>query len=429
MRHPALLLTLAWLGAGAGALARAESTAARLATEIVAKGYQRVGVLPRFLSKTPGGAEMAGGTIGPQADEYAEKLTDSLINAEQGRYTIVEARRMRKAFKALSVDDLADKAALAKVADGVNGLDALVVGTVTDERQPDEDGKVGGLNIRCELIALRDGSVAAVAREQVGPSLADGAYMGESWELRRWDDVGLTNVGLNLPADGIPEDAFGSGHNREVMQYPMIRRDKPHPLLDPTFPFPTEILVNGQPRPLTQVGEKVYVALDPGESYAVAIRNQSPRGVYDAVFIDGINILGKVRENPAACRYWNFAAGSKALYKGWFSGESGKFLEEEFMITQADATVAAGQGFNDNLGLITVVFFTVGMKDVPEPPRTKAMRVGGTFGTGTSTKTRELTLEMKNGEPPGAILAAATVHYATTAQLKKLQAPSSPVDR
>ena len=406
-----------------------ESAARKLAAEIVEKGYAKVGIMPRFKSRVPGGEDTLGGSIGPQADKFAEDLQDDLANLADNRFKVIDGGRIKKAFGSLTIEDLNNQSLLAKVAKDVGGLDALIVGSVLDERDPSGKTNLASLDTRCRLIDVRDGSVAGTAKESVKVTLSEAAYMGESWELRRWTSDGLTNVGLDLPAGEAPEIAFGTGPVYETDQYAMIRRPTAHPLLDPTFPFPTEIIVDGEARKPVQVGDQLYVALDPGDIYQIAMKNDAPRNVYTAVFVDGINVLGKERESPSSCRHWDFAAGNKARFKGWVSGDGGKFIEEEFMITEADATVGAGQGFSEKLGVITVVFYTVGMKDVPAAPKSKAMIVGGTFGTGTSKKTRELNLDMKARELPGPILATVTLHYATSAQIKKLEAPQIPADR
>ena len=419
-----LVVALALLTAGKD---QAGATSEKLAAEIVQAGYKRVGVLPRFIVREPGKEEELGGSIGPQADLYAEDLEDELAAAASDRFKVVEGRLMKKAFKNLTLESLSDKDALRKVADGVGGLDALIVGTVVDgrEAQGGAEPGAGGLNVRCRLIDLKDGGLAASTREQVGVSLSDAAYMGESWELRRWTKDGLANVGLDdqAAADGAAVSPFGAGPVYEAAQYPKIRRDRPHPLLDPEFPYPIQITVDDQVRQPVKVGDQLYVTLEPGDVYKIRVKNQCPQRVYLSLFVDGINTLGKQREHPSSSRYWSLDAGAEALFRGWVTGEAGKYHEEEFMIAPADQTVGYQQGFSEKLGIITAVFYTVGTEGVPEAPTMKAAMVSGTFGTGTSGKTRELSLEDKAGARPGIILAAVTIRYVTSSELKQIQNP------
>lgn len=411
------LLTLAKDPAG--------TTSEKLVAEIVQKGYQRVGVLPRFIVREPGKEEALGGSIGPQADLYAEDLESELAAAAADRFTVVDGRQMKKAFKGLSLESLSDTTALRKVADAVGGLDALIEGTVVDGRGSG-DPTAAGLNVRCRLIDLKNDGLATSTREQVGISLSDAAYMGESWELRRWTKDGLVNVGLDdQGVDGTAVSPFGAGPVYEAAQYPKVRRDRPNPLVDPEFPFSIEIVVEDQVKKPVKVGDQFYVPLEPGDVYKIRVKSRCPRRVYLSLFVDGINTLGKQREHPSSCRYWSLDAGADALFRGWVTGEAGKYHEEEFMITPAEETVAIGQGFSERLGLITAVFYTIGMDDVPEAPNMKAALVTGTFGTGTSGKARELNLEVKAGARPGLILASVTLHYVTSSELKQIQNPDA----
>lgn len=398
------------------------TSAERLARQIVEKGYKRVGVLPRFIVRKPGEDEAFGGSIGPQAESFAVDLEDELVATADGRFQVVPGRQLKRTFKDLKLDQLGDAQTLAKAAVGADGLDALIIGTVVDGRETEVDGRIGGLNVRCQLLDVSSGTLAATTREQVHVTLGSAAYMGESWELRRWTDAGLENVGLaGEDAQGFALSPFGAGPVYEEGQYRLIRRDRPHPLLDPEFPYPMEILVGTEVRRPEPLAEKLYVTLEPGESYKIRVKNDGPRRVYLAVFVDGVNVLGKKLETPAECRYWGVDAGKTGQFAGWVTVKDGKYSEEEFMITPADDSVAAGQNFSDNLGMITAVVFSVGMKDVPEAPTMKASIVGGTFGTGVSGKSRELTLESTAGEKPGLILSAATIHYVTSSQLKRIR--------
>jgi len=419
-----LIATAMLLGAlsTAASAPEAGTTAERLAAEVVEKGYRRVGVLPRFLVHRPGEEEAFGGSIGPQAEAFAVDLEDELVALADGRYQVVPGRQLKDSFHDLKLDQLGDPQTLAKASVRADGLDALIIGSVVDERAEQVDGRVGGLSVRCQLLDVSDGTLAATARERVRVTLASAAYMGESWELRRWTEAGLENVGL-APEDaqGSATSPFGAGPIYEERQYALIRRDLPHPLLSPEFPFPLEILVGDEARKPEEVGGRLYVTLEPGESYKIRVQNRSPRRVYTSVFVDGVNILGKELETPESSRYWGLDPGKLGQFGGWVTQKDGKAVEEEFMIAPADDTVAVGKNFSDNLGMITAVYYTVGMADVPEAPAMKAGIVGGTFGTGVSGKERDLSLEEKSGARPGLILAATTIHYLTSSQLKRLR--------
>jgi hypothetical protein len=400
------------------------SSTEELVVVICDHGYERVGVLPRFMARKPGEAEALAGAIGPQAEAYAEDLEVDLARRSKGRFQVVPGPQIRRAMAGLTLPDLDKPETLRAMAAKVNGLDALIIGSVVDGRDLRGERDAGsGLNVRCRVVGIADGTLAGTARERVSPTLGDGAYMGESWELRRWTRAGLINVGLREEAQGSEGGVvspFGAGPGYSAAQYPLIRRDRRHPLDDPECPFRLAVKVDGQGRHLTKVGNDSYVALEPGEAYAVEVQNRTDRRVYMAQFIDGINVLGKRRENPNACLYWDLKPGGVFLIGGWVTQDGVKDLQEDFEILPADDTVAVGQGFGEQLGLITTVFYTVGMAGVPEAPKLKAMMADGTFGTG-ARQAHEISLTRNVGDRPGLILAALTIHYRTSSQLRQLQ--------
>lgn len=382
--------------------------------------YQRIGILPRFIVRE-NGRDVPGGSLGPQADALADNLEDALVRASKdakGAFRVIDGAQMRAAFDKADPSDLGKPDKLRTLAAAVGGLDALVVATVTDQRR---QKNAAALSIRARLIDLRDGSIAASATEKGGVSLSDAAYMGESWELRRWSGGKLVNVGLDTSREST--SPFGQGPIYELMHYGMIRRDRPHPLQDDTFPYPASVSVDGQQRPVTRIGSEVWVALDPGDTYRVHLANRSDRDAYLALFVDGVSVLGKKRGHPSNAQVWYLPAGKTFQLTGWTTpkAETGKFDVEEFTITPGDDTVAAGQGFTERLGYITGVLFTVGRKDVPKAPDIYAAMALGSFGSGSGRKSEEK-LEVKtDGEPPGPILAAFTIRYTTSARLEKLK--------
>ena len=392
---------------------------------IVRNNYRRVGVLPRFIVRE-GAKETLGGSIGPQGDLFAEQLVLALSKSGRGRYGVVEERQMRKAFEEMTIDDLGDRNELARAAQKVGGLDALIVGTVRDLRAGKREEWDPDLEIQTRLIDVRSSTVAGATKDSLGLSLSDGAYTGESWELRRWSGNRMLNVGLRADgagdAPGTPP--LGAGALYESMQHRLIRRDLPHPLTNRQCPYRLAILVDNQQRPLARVGDRFYVALDPGDRYQIRVENRSTRAAYLSLFVDGINILGKKREHPAASRYWYLEPEGKFQFACWTTGSGGQYKQEEFIIAPADDSVAAGQGFAEQLGLITAVFYTVGMQDVPEAPGMYGYALPGTFGTGAG---RESTLELqeRSGPKPGLILAAITIYYTTSSRLEALKRTGS----
>ena len=400
-----------------------ESVPKQLHDAIVRGGYSRVGVLPRFLCRE-GGREQLGGSIGPEADYVAENLEEALVNQASGQFRVVDGRQMRQAFGKLKIDDLGNREALAQVAAQVGGLDALVLGVVADRRGSGDAQRDSPLEIQTRLIDLKDNSLVSVSKEPTFISLSDAAYMGESWELRRWSGDRLDIVGLRNATEGpfrsVKNVLYGTGMAFDRALYSLIRRDRPHPLLDPACAFRMAVVVDGQERPLVSVGTRVYSALDPGDTYWIRIQNRLSRPVYMSVFVDGINILGKKREHPATSAYWYLRPSYTSNLKGWYTGQSGSYNVEEFVITPASDAVAAGQGFGQQLGMITVVFYTIGMEGIPQPRGIAFSAMPGSFGTGAGRSTRTQ-LDQAAGPAPGLILAATTIYYAVTPRVEELR--------
>src|SRR5262249_33036642 len=113
MLTAALLMASAVVSAGSQD--RNGTVADRLAAPIGAKGYKRVGVVPRFIARKAGGEASLGGSIGPKAERYAEDIEDALAEKAGDRFQVVPGRVLKKAFNGLKLDDLGDKEALAKV--------------------------------------------------------------------------------------------------------------------------------------------------------------------------------------------------------------------------------------------------------------------------------------------------------------------------
>jgi hypothetical protein len=400
-----------------------DTTTDHLVNDIIAKGYKSVAVLPRFIVRQLGEPEELGGSIGPLADLLADSLESDLTHKARGRVQVAGGPQMEKAFKHLSLSDLSDRKALKGLAAAISGgLDALVVGKVLDERNLGHtEGDVGpALTVNSWLLDLNDGTSTGRTKQSTKITLGDAAYMGESWELRRWTDRGLVNVGLKAEENSV--SPFGDGLAYSAEQFKLIRGDRPHPLEDPEFPYPVSIWVRRQKRELIKIKKDFYCALDPSESYAIQIKNTTTRPAYVAFFVDGINTRGKMRESPESCLYWRMEAGASSEMSGWYTdGPTGKNMKkEDFEIIPESDGIAIGQGFGEALGQITIVCYTVGRDDIPAAPTLKTPAPSGVFATG-GRKAHDVAINRIPGPPLGLILSAVTIRYKTTSQLRKLQ--------
>ncbi len=150
---------------------------------ITNKGYRKVGVIPQFIVRDSG-QETLQGALAPHGRLFADGMRDGLVASARGNYQVADSQRMREAFAGLSTTDLDDPAKLRDVGQTAGGLDALVLGSVTDVSPSRGDRAV---KVKCELLGLADRSRTPVVDQPLKLSIAGLAYLGESFELRRWD--------------------------------------------------------------------------------------------------------------------------------------------------------------------------------------------------------------------------------------------------
>jgi len=448
------------------AVSMGATPADELAQKIYENGHKRVGVMPSVIYRNEG-EEHSSGKIGPLALNYAKEVYQQLIDASheeqyEGRFRVVPERFMRRALDTtgFSVDDLGNPVKIRGLAQAA-GVDTLV--TLGKDEQADEiqfrllnakDGedsdkneevsstRVGFDRIEAELLDADDGFVTYSQHFQEDRTLSKAAYMGESWELRRWEDGELVNVGFDLEERA----PFGKGTKWERYQYSKLKDDLTHPLDVAGFPFIFEIFVNGKKREAekfeTEDGPKYAVAMDEGDLYSVRLRNDSDKPVYAGLYIDGLTSIDKELREPANVetrRHWHLRAnGTEGEIAGWYEIErddKGKprqpqyYNEFKIVPRKGGEPVALGKGFEENLGMITAIFYTVGMDGVDQPgdnalpPNMRGMPLAD-FGTGLGDRKKE-DLEHVKGKPRGLMLAAVTVYYRTTEQIEKLRAGTS----
>jgi len=438
-----------------------------LAKKIYENGHKRVGVIPSVIYRNEG-QEHSSGKLGPLALNYAKEVYEQLVDASgqepyKGNFRVVPERTMRYALNTtgFTVDDLGNPVKIRGLAEAA-GVDTLV--TLGKDEQADElradllnakDGeepdkkeevsstRVGFDRIEAEILDADDGFVTYTQEFQEDRTLSKAAYTGESWELRRWENGELVNVGFDLEERA----PFGKGTKWERYQYSKMKDDLRHPFDVAGFPFIFEIFVNGKKREPekfdTEDGPKYVVAMDEGDLYSIRLRNDSDKPVYVGFYIDGLTSIDKELREPANVetrRHWHWHAnGTVGEIAGWYEIERddrGKPRQpqyyNEFKIVpkeKEEESVALGKGFEENLGMITAIFYTVGMDGVDQPSDKDlpiAMRgmPSADFGTGMGDRKKE-DLEHVKGKHRGLMLAALTVYYRTTEEIEKLRAGTS----
>jgi hypothetical protein len=269
-------------------------------------------------------------------------------------------------------------------------------------------------------------------------TLAKAAYMGQSWELRRWEDGKLTNLGFDL--DG--KKAFGKGVKWESYQYRMLRDDLLHPMDIADFPYRVDILVDGRkltpsPFDFKDGKERMFVVpLNDGDMYAIQLENQTDRPTYVALFIDGACSIDKDAlkepEDLEVRRHWHLPPNSgERVVQGFYKierdekGTAGRRqYYNQFTIASREGSVSYGKSFEDRIGQITAIFYTVTMDGIEEPDDAD-LPVGmglprADFGTGLGDR-KSKHLDFRQEGPRGIILAAVTLYYRTSAQIDALR--------
>src|SRR5262249_9861813 len=144
---------------------------------------------------------------------------------------------------------------------------------------------------------LIDNTVTSASPERPTISLSDWAFMGHSFEARRWLADGLKLVGFDerLPV----ADGYAMGLAAEQTQYNFLYKNQPHPLNSPAPPpYSIQVAVGNQIRVPLQIGGDLYVNLEPGENFLIRLLNDDTRPVLCALYIDGVNTIGMQFQHP-----------------------------------------------------------------------------------------------------------------------------------
>jgi hypothetical protein len=306
------------------------------------------------------------------------------------------------------------------IAEQAGDAEVLVIPVVTNSTSPAKK-----FDLKCILVDLDRNSEEVYGAEELQIGLSDAAYMGESWEIRRWSDDGskLLNVGLEDSGASPKSALFGTGPRMEQRQYKWIDRSRPHPLAVGTkFPASVQVSVTGSSRLLRPSGQNQYVTLEADEEPVIKVANHGTMDVYSLVFVDGINVIGKKSEHPgeviAKDRHRLLKAGEDFTFEGWYTPKSGNTWNvESFKLTDERNSVAAEAGSTDRVGMITVLFYTVGWEGVA--PGDRFIQSGGRLGFG-SGRTRPVKLDASTADAPGLLLSAVTIRYGRKSEVDAL---------
>lgn len=419
------MIQFALLAVLVGATSQSPDLFDQVASDIVARGITKVAVAPRAIYKDPeNGDRRLRSPLGPLSEIYADRLYEGLVAAtlrgpQAGKFSVVSETIVQDAFGDRPLEDIAHPDSLEAIGE-LTGADGLAVVTSTDRSKTRF-----GTNV--EVLATNGGTVVtSTGMFSSKKGLSELAYAGQSWELRRWKGDVLENLGFESNLGALPKN---DPRELDKALCAALRTDLSHPLQSEDCPYRIKVHVNGSERELSSIDGFTVVTLDPDEEYSIVLNNASSKPVYVALYVDGVNTIGKKRELPADVprfQHWHLKAesGDRPI-EGWYTkDEVNAEYTERFKIVPRENSIAAGEGWTENIGSITAIFYTVGLTgtDFPITGKTKGLK-SGAFGTGAGAKT-DVKLEGVVAGDPGVILAAMTIQYRTTAELEE----SNPLD-
>ena len=330
--------------------------AEQLALAAEERKLNKVGVL-EFTSET-GVGELLGADFGLLGRWCAEELEKRLVRQGEGKFQVTDRRRLRTALAAqrFGVKDLGSEDALKQLSKRLGGMPALTLGTLR--------GRVGRVvTLQCKLVRTDSEELSGTAGGTAELTESEWAMLGRSVAL--------------APEDRRPEMPTPDQPSRPMEDQVVARMDQrakaPHPLSDPSFPFPIRIFVNGRPRPLIPRGADLYVPLRSGETYEIEVQNRPGRLACMRLLVDGLNTLpepddgtkgittevwGKRVSLDEARHYVLDPARGRAFRVRGFVTKTGSDGEvRRFTVTQAGRAKAVRHEFAEEMGIITAAFY------------------------------------------------------------------------
>lgn len=287
----------------------------------------------------------------------AEELERTLIELGRGKYSVVDRRRLQRALSAegFTVDDLASRTAVADLSKRTGGLPIVGIGTLSNRR-----GRV--VTLRCKLVSTKDDRVIGAVGGTAQINESEWAMLGFSASTRPSDRR------PPLPGLGVPQFSVED----RVIQRLDERAKAPHPLLDPNFPFPIKLRVNGTILKPVFRGNEMLVPVRQGDVVHIIVEHKAPQTVLMRLLVDGLNTLPQKitfkgvrtlevapRVNLDEARPWVLdpTQTRKFFIKGFVTetGVNGKL--REFEVVESQYSIAAQKQFTDQIGMITAAFY------------------------------------------------------------------------
>jgi len=345
--------------------------AEQLTMAIEDRKLSKVGVLPFhdrstvFSGNDEKPQEAIGSIHGLLGQTCSEELQSLLQETGTGKFSVIDRRRLEESLKRndFRIASLGSASSLEALSKDLDKTPVLVVGTL--------ENRVGAvIQIRCKLQQTQSDT-------DLGVEVGGAAVLNESqWAmLGRSTVVRIEDRQVNL-SNGEPDGSADAQVIERIDNRSQASRS--HPFQDPTFPFKVELIVDGNVRKGEFRGNDYFVPVKNGEIYSVRVTNNASEPVMMRLLVDGLNTLpekekvkGVVTEEWGAhvdlseARAWVLdpngteLKGEKPVWNipgfATTTGVNGKL--RQFVVADAENSLAARQKYTEQIGLITVAFY------------------------------------------------------------------------
>jgi len=386
--------------------------AEKIDTRMRQKKLAAVGV-PEFASGELGTA--LGITHGTLPAYIANELTDLLATRADGDYEVISGPALHKELARRGVD--------------VTNLETATAAEL----------KVGGVDVAVLAIGRVRGRQGATFRlgcklKKPGSAVQIGSANGICFlNDSEWAMLGRSAATPNTTST-TPDAATDARIDQRVQSLD-AGANRPHPVVDPNFPFTVEIRVRGSDGKFTRrngqvKGNDYYVTLRRGEVYHVCIETRVTHGLFLRLLVDGLNTLpektttrkkgvvvepvegaGELtvapRVNLAEALAWYLRPPTRtssgtlkpARYciRGFYKETGSTGAYDEFVVADAPDSAAARKDYTEQIGLITAAIYS--------PTNPKAV------GTKRGKEYKQRIKHYQGGEVPGDLIGVLHVRY------------------
>lgn len=323
----------------------------QIAWSMESRGIKKVGVL-QFTTDTELG-EALGGEFGALGRWCSAELEKKLVAA--GTFDVIDSRELIASLKknSFTVDQLGSREALAKLSASLDGLPALVTGTLRHRQHR-------LITLQTKLKQLESNTLAASAGGTALLNEHEWAMLGHSVSVQPEDRP------LPIP---------GSAQHNYIERLDQKAKGA-HPLQDPKFPCRVAIYVDGKERKGEFRGNDYVVPIRNDEIYAVRITLLNREAVYMRLLVDGLNTLPQKIQTrgldtwevgPIAkldeARGWVLdpPRTGQLVYQvdGFVTGTGVDGGWRRFKMVEDGMSLAARKSFTESIGLITAAFYRI----------------------------------------------------------------------